>query len=318
MNTESYSTGDAWVHRLAVLLMILTLGLLFLGGLVTSHEVGMAVPDWPATYGENMFTYNFFDKSWGIQLEHTHRLAGSVIGLVTVALSIAIYRVEKRISVRWLGLAALVGVVIQGVLGGGRVVLNAILGQHLAAVHGCFAQAFFATVVILVAVTSRSYRQTSPATHDEAGSLQRASLFLAVAVYLQMVLGAVVRHYQGSLWMVHLALGAILMFAALWVMMLTILHPPLRKVLGTPVMILGGGLAAQITLGIVALFLTGILDTEPHNNITVQEAVTVTTHLALGSILLGTSVYLAVASRRYIEGPTSSPAPSRLTLEPAR
>jgi cytochrome c oxidase assembly protein subunit 15 len=311
--------NERLVHGLAVTLMVLTLGLLFLGGLVTSHEVGMAVPDWPATYGENMFTYNFFDKSWGIQLEHTHRLAGSVIGLVTMALGLAIYLYEPRSWVRWLGVAAFVGVVIQGVLGGGRVVLNAILGQHLAAIHGCFAQAFFAIVVALVTVTSRRYLHQSPIIHDEAPSLQRASLFLALAIYGQMVLGAVVRHYQGSLWMVHLALGAILLFAAMWVTMLTILHQPLRQVLGSAVLVLGGGLVAQITLGVVALFLTGILDTQPHNQISVQEAVTVTTHLALGSVLLGVSVYLGIASRQYVQAATSPSAVRRpLTLEPVR
>ncbi len=148
--SESYTKADRWVHGLAITLMVATVGLLFLGGMVTSHEVGMAVPDWPATYGENMFTYNFLDKSWGIILEHTHRLAGSVIGLITIALGVAIYRTEKRVWVRWLGLAAFIGVVVQGVLGGGRVMLNAIFGQSLAAIHGCFAQAFFALVVALV------------------------------------------------------------------------------------------------------------------------------------------------------------------------
>jgi cytochrome c oxidase assembly protein subunit 15 len=318
MSSDANAQADGWVHGLSWTLMIATLGLLFLGGLVTSHEVGMAVPDWPATYGENMFTYNFLDKSWGIQLEHTHRLAGSVIGLLTIAVGLGIYRYERRVWVRWLGLAAFVGVVIQGVLGGGRVVLNALLGQHLAAIHGCFAQAFFALVVALVVVTSRRYRLAEPVLHEEAPSLHRASLLLAGSVYLQMVLGAVVRHYQGSLWMVHLGLGALLLFAVLWIMMLTVLHAPLRQALGSAVLVLGGGLAAQVTLGVVALFLTGILETTPHTQITSQEAVTVTTHLVLGSILLGLSVYLAVASRRLVQAPAGVPTRTDLVLEPAR
>ena len=77
---------NSFRHVLAVTLMVATLPLLFLGGLVTSHEVGMAVPDWPTTFEENMFTFNFLDKSYGIKLEHTHRLAGSVIGLIALAL----------------------------------------------------------------------------------------------------------------------------------------------------------------------------------------------------------------------------------------
>ncbi len=88
-------------------------------------------------------------------------------------------------------------------------------------------------------VTSRRYRLATPVVHEEASSLHRASFYLVMAVYLQMVLGAIVRHYQGSLWIVHLGLGALLMFASLWIMMLTILHPPLRRTLGSAVAVLG-------------------------------------------------------------------------------
>jgi len=297
------------VNVLAVTLMVATLPLLFLGGLVTSHEVGMAVPDWPTTFEENMFTYNFLDKSFGIKLEHTHRLAGSVIGLITVGLSMAVFRYEKRVWVRWLGLATLIGVIVQGVLGGGRVTLHAILGQHLAALHGCFAQAFFALTVIMATITSKWWFETKPLAHEEGPTVRSISLVLALTVYAQMVLGAIVRHYQGSLWIVHLLVGGLLFFASLWLVMLVVLHRPLRERLGTAVLVLGGGLVAQITLGVVALFLTGILDSDVHGAITTQEALTVTTHLALGSVLFGISVYLAAASRRLFlkQSPTEAP-----------
>ena len=305
------------VNVLAVTLMVATLPLLFLGGLVTSHEVGMAVPDWPTTFEENMFTFNFLDKSYGIKLEHTHRLAGSVIGLITVALSVAVFFYERRVWVRWLGLATLAGVIAQGMLGGFRVQLNAILGQHLAALHGCFAQAFFALTVLMATITAKWWFEAKPLVHDEGSTIRKLTLVLALSVYVQMVLGAVVRHYQGSLWIVHLMLGGILFFATLWLMMLVVLHPALRQRLGSAVLLLGAGLVAQITLGVVALFLTGILDTEPHGAITSQEALTATTHLALGSILFGVSVYLATASRRLFAKENSlEPTKPRAVLEP--
>lgn len=313
----AWTSKQRIVNVLAVTLMVMTLPLLFLGGLVTSHEVGMAVPDWPTTFEENMFTYNFLDKSFGIKLEHTHRLAGSVIGVITVALSIAIFRYEKRSWVRWLGLATLIGVIAQGVLGGGRVVFNALLGQHLAALHGCIAQAFFALTVIMATITSKWWFDTKPLAHEEGSTVRSISMVLALAFYAQMVLGAIVRHYQGSLWIVHLLVGGLLFFASLWLVMLVVLHRPLRERMGSAVLVLGGGLVAQITLGVVALFLTGILDTEVHGVITSQEALTVTTHLALGSVLFGVSVYLAAASRRLFlkESPAEATKPKSV-LEP--
>lgn len=316
--TSSWTGSDRVIHGLAVTLMIGTLALLYMGGLVTTHEVGMAVPDWPSTFQENMFTYYFFDKSFGIQLEHTHRLAGSVIGLITIGLGLSIARWETRVWVRWLALATFVGVCFQGFLGGARVVLNAILGQHLAMIHGCCAQAFFALTVVMVAVTSRWWREGQALVHEEAVTVQRLTLILSIAVYAQMVLGAIVRHYEGLLWIVHLALGSIIFFGSLYLMMLSLLHRPIRRAIGSAVVLLGGGLAAQIVLGLVALFVTGILESTPHTQITTQEAFTVTTHLALGSILLGVSVYLALASRRLLvpEGASAGSAASTKILEP--
>lgn len=308
-DTLAWTGKNRTINVLAVILMIGTVFLVFLGGLVTSNEVGMAVPDWPSTMGENMFTFNFLNWDVGVQLEHTHRLAGSAIGLMTIALGAAIFFWERRVWVRWLALAIFVGVCIQGALGGFRVVLNAILGQHLAAIHGCFAQAFFVLTVLMAVVTTRRWREAVPIAHDEAPSVQKAALLIAAAMYLQMVLGAIVRHYQGFLWIVHLAVGGILFFASLWLVMLVVLYPEIRSRLGSAVLVFGGGLVCQITLGVVSLFLTGILDADPHTVITRQEAVTVTTHLALGSILLGVSIYLAAASRRYLVAKRSAGEP---------
>jgi cytochrome c oxidase assembly protein subunit 15 len=164
-----------------------------MGGLVTTYDAGMAVPDWPQTYGY-WFYYplRYWLAARDIFLEHSHRMIGTVVGLLTIALALALWRIDRRRGVRWLGPLALVGVCAQGTLGGLRVRMNEIL---LADIHGCIAPLFFALTTALVALTSVPW-QTAPAAqpHPAAVRLQRLSLAVTALVYLQIVFGAQLRH----------------------------------------------------------------------------------------------------------------------------
>ena len=120
-------------HRLAVLTAAATGVLIVLGGLVTNTGAALAVPDWPTTFGHNMFLYPWSQMVGGILYEHSHRLIGSAVGMLTVALAVALWLTEERRWVRRLGALAVVAVVVQGVLGGMRVVL---LEHDLAILHG--------------------------------------------------------------------------------------------------------------------------------------------------------------------------------------
>src|SRR5664279_2848980 len=102
-------------HRVALLAAALTLPLLFVGGSVTSYGVGMAVPDWPTTFGANMFLYNFWNAPFGVQVEHTHRLYGSAVGLATIFLTCWFLAFEPRKWVKGLSLLALAAVIVQGI-----------------------------------------------------------------------------------------------------------------------------------------------------------------------------------------------------------
>src|SRR6266496_6384873 len=119
------NSGDVsvWPHRLAVILACATFPLLFIGGLVTSKGAGLAVPDWPTTFGYNMFLYPWSKMVGNIFYEHSHRLVASAVGLLTIALAIAFWLEERRHWLRRLGVAALLLVILQGVIGGLRVVL---------------------------------------------------------------------------------------------------------------------------------------------------------------------------------------------------
>src|SRR5438045_4172037 len=147
------------LHLIAVLTACATFPLIFMGGLVTSHGAGMSVPDWPNSYGYNMFL--FPPRFWvgGILYEHTHRLMGTVVGLLSIILAICAWKWEKRIWVRNLALAVLAAVILQGVLGGLRVTL---MKLHLAIIHACFAQAFFCLTALLATVTSRCWLESNP------------------------------------------------------------------------------------------------------------------------------------------------------------
>ena len=138
-----WSGRERWVFGFAAATAVLTLVLLLSGGQVTSHDVGMAVPDWPTTFGQNMFLFPWVDESLGVMIEHRHRLVGALVGMLTIGLVVLLWTTESRKWLCWMGVLALVAVILQGVLGGLRVLQNEIYGREFAAVHGVFGQLFF-------------------------------------------------------------------------------------------------------------------------------------------------------------------------------
>src|SRR2546423_8703782 len=144
------------LHVLALLTAAATFPLIFMGGLVTSHGAGMSVPDWPNSYGYNMFLFPPSKWVGGIFYEHTHRLMGSVVGIFSIVLAIVAWKCEPRRWVRWLAYSVLGAVIFQGILGGLRVVL---VKLDLAIVHACIAQAFFCLASLVAVVTSRWWTQ---------------------------------------------------------------------------------------------------------------------------------------------------------------
>jgi len=189
-------------NRVALFAAVFTWPLLFVGGLVTTYRVGMAVPDWPSTFGINMFLYRFWGGAWGVFIEHGHRLYGAAVGLASIVLCIWFLVAEKRVSLKVLGVLTLLGVIGQGVLGGYRVRLNS---TALAAVHGCTAQAFFALVVALCVLTGRSW-QAAVLRVSDLDHLRRRAIVTLALVYAQIAAGALLRHF-GTALVVHVLLA---------------------------------------------------------------------------------------------------------------
>jgi cytochrome c oxidase assembly protein subunit 15 len=192
------SAENPGLHRFAVLTAVVSLALIGLGGLVTSHEAGLSVPDWPTTYGQNMFLFPVRLWQGGIFYEHTHRLLASAVGLLTAMLAIWLWVKDSRAWMRWLGIAAFLGVVMQGVLGGLRVVL---LKNEIGIFHAGLAQSFFALLCAIALFTSAWWRDLSarcPSLIDPAG-LRRLLLTVTLLIFAQLILGATMRHQHAGL-----------------------------------------------------------------------------------------------------------------------
>lgn len=193
-----FSDQNRWLHRFAVISAVATWILIGIGGLVTSHGVGMAVPDWPTTYGYNMFLFPPSKWVGGIFYEHSHRLFASFVGLLTTVLAIWLWIKEDRRWIRWLGVFAFFGVVAQGVLGGLRVTL---MIDSLGIFHAALAQLFLVLLSIIALATSVWWKKwvMTAKTIPITDSMWTANAFVTFLIFGQLVLGAAMRHQHAGL-----------------------------------------------------------------------------------------------------------------------
>ena len=166
--------------------------------MVTSKGVGLAVPDWPTTFGYNMFLFPVSKWVGGIFFEHTHRLIASAVGFMTIILAVWICRADNRRWLRNLGFAALGAVILQGVLGGLRVTL---LKDEIGIFHACLAQAYLGMLVVITLATSQLWRRISVSDSSSAAvrTLVRLVIGTTIVIYLQLGLGATMRHQHRDL-----------------------------------------------------------------------------------------------------------------------
>jgi heme a synthase len=300
-----------WVHRFAVLTAGATLVLIFVGALVTSTGSGLAVPDWPLSFGQV-----FPPMVGGVLFEHGHRLVAALVGLLTVALMVLLTQWESRIWVRWLARGAVLAVLLQGTLGGMTVLLR--LPLVVSVTHACLAQAFLCLVITLAVCTAPGW-QAPPAGRAEQ---QQPPLWVLAAitvgmVYLQLVLGALMRHMGAGLAIPDfpLAFGRLVppletsavvvhFLHRLWALAVTLCVGWLmarilsqyraKKRLLRPALLLAGLVLLQLTLGALTIW-------------TRRAVLPMTAHVAVGAAVLATSVVIALRAGRLTAVPAAVP-----------
>ncbi len=281
-------------HWMALFAAMFTLPLLFVGGSVTTYRVGLAVPDWPTTFGMNMFLYDFWNAPFGVKVEHTHRLYGAAVGLATIGMFVGLLALDRRTWMKALGFGALVAVIVQGILGGTRVTEVSTL---LAAVHGCMGQAFFGLMVAIVVMTGRDWLASDHPVEDRAG-IRAGSWILLLLVYVQIALGSWLRHY-GTLpaLVVHGIVALVVLAAATRVSWKVLMTPGETRRLRRPAFWLATAVILQVLLGVGALIYLLPFGGVPRP-VGLYEAMIRTGHQTNAAILLASTVVLALRAQR--------------------
>ena len=186
-------TSNVWLRRFSILTVLFTLGLIFLGALVKSFEVGLSVPDWPTTYGYQMFAFPWSDMVGGIFYEHSHRMVATFVGAMTLGLTIWLKISETRLNIKKLGYLALILVIAQGLLGGLTVMF--FLPTVVSMIHGITAQTFLLIVILIAYALSKEYTKNN----RKSDSNRTIVMVLFFAVYIQLILGAWMRHTESGL-----------------------------------------------------------------------------------------------------------------------
>ncbi len=295
-------TPNLWLHRYAAIVAFCTLVLVFIGGLVTSTDSGLAVPDWPLSYGQV-----FPPMPGGVFYEHSHRLAAATVGLLTVVLAVWLWRKEQRKWVRNLGGLALLTVICQGVLGGITVLY--LLPTAVSVSHAAIAQLFLCLGVSIAVFTSPPWLNEGPRIEEAARiQLRKLSVLATAAIYVQTILGALMRHTASGLaipdWplsfgrlvpaqftrqilinFAHRTWALVVACLVVAVVMRVLRHHASEKLLARSATVLLSALVVQVFLGALTVW-SG------------KAVVPTTFHVACGAFTLASSLFLTLHVQR--------------------
>jgi heme A synthase len=320
MHDSTTPVSPRWLHALAVLTVLFTLPLVFLGAGVTSHDVGMVDPRgfrWPWEIVRGLLENN----GLGWLLEYGHRTFGFLVGICGIALAVGAWFYDRRPWMGWLGVLALTMICVQGALGIFRVDYNALHGRTFAMIHGAFAQLVFAVLVSVALLTSRRWIAVQPepapagaiaslgdlrrmaSEHCETFSLalKRWSLITAALVFVQLLLGSLVRHQQTPLGPRGHLLGAFVVVAAvLWLLKL-IRESEASEQFKVQRFLLMTLLAAQLILGVeswLAKFYVPQADLPQLLPAPAHAEWIRTLHYLVGTLIFSTTVAVALIAHR--------------------
>jgi len=318
-NTRRARTAELpnWTAVFSKVAVFATFLLLIAGGLVTSNQAGLAVPDWPNSFGHNMFLLPLSEMDNApVFLEHAHRLLGALVGVTLLTLAIHLSLVPAQTNTRiaaWIAPLLAAG---QGVLGGLRVVDKA---AAIGAVHGVLAQIIFGLVVGIAVATSTTWHDwTLVKRYASAGMDRVLPIITLIVLIIQIAIGADIRHLgHADQLMTHIAVATLFLALAIttgvraWGQ-----HPDVRIIRRRGVGLIHLTIV-QIILGVVALVAGALNATQP----TFGQAVLFTLHQAFGALLLAWTVNVMLWNRKVLwsdqEGAGPSPRPGELSQRSA-
>ncbi len=298
---RDWPAAFGWVAVCATLLLI------FAGGLVTGNKAGLAVPDWPNSFGSNMFLYPLSAMTGGIFYEHAHRLLGSLVGFTVLTLAVFVTRTDRRPLARWLVWVTFGAVALQGFMGGMRVTGKVTLSTDaavmspsttLAIIHGVFAHFVLALLVVITAVISRRWRSDDASlSHPAADTDRKFNVVLVGMIIAQTFLGALVRHRDFGVTL-HITVAAFVALLALMCGLRAVaifgrIGPMRRAGIGLMIVV-----AIQLILGVIALvFRKPITQTQ----VDFGTALVTTLHQSNGALLLAVATGLAAWTLRLLK-----------------
>jgi cytochrome c oxidase assembly protein subunit 15 len=285
--------NNVWLHRYAVLWSFCTLFLVVAGGLVTSNDAGLSVPDWPLSYGKLMPP-----MEGNIFYEHGHRMVATTVGLLTIGMAVWLMRAERRRWLKNLGWIALAAVIAQGVLGGMTVLF--MLPKPVSIGHACLAQLFFSTTVAIALFTSESWRSARMVDDSGSPSLHWLALAAPACVFLQLALGASARHQATGI-LPHVVGAVLATGMVLWITVRVLMRHADHEALRRSALALLSITFLQLFLGIAA-YMSRLATADAPQPMPIMVGFTVA-HVAVGALTMAASVVLAIQIFRHVRRP---------------
>jgi heme a synthase len=276
--------SDTTLYHFAIFLTCCTILLILAGGLVTSHDAGLAVPDWPLSYGQ------FFPPMVGnIFWEHGHRMIAGSVGILTLILAVWIQIKEPRIWMKRLGWIALGAVILQAVLGGLTVLY--LLPAPISIFHACLAQTFLCILVSITYFLSPFSSQITAQHARDLAKLKRLSLMTTAFIYLQLILGATVRHTSFTT-IPHMVVAALVLIHVILVVIRTNQIEHADTAPQNVATSLGILTVLQIFLGVGSFVFTRMI--EQGYAPSTEQVIFTAAHQTTGALILASSVVLVL------------------------
>jgi cytochrome c oxidase assembly protein subunit 15 len=289
---QPYNRG---LHRFAVFTAAATFLLIIAGALVTSNDAGLSVPDWPTSFGS---IYKMPKMVGGVKFEHGHRMVAEFVGLLTIVVAIWTWRAEHRRWMKYLGVAALGTVILQGVLGGLTVLFY--LPAPISSAHAALAQTFFCIAVVIALFSGRRWVEEQPRVELDTRrpALITLTLLSIFVLYAQLILGAMFRH-KGMSWWPHVVNAVIVAIVLTWTAVRALSVYSHIQAIKKPAVLLISLLVAQLCLGFLA-FLTRVAWGHDAVQPELPMVISTVAHVAVGALLLATAVVLAIQVWRHV------------------